>query len=287
MFSRFDNMMQHTRTHGPKKNDPSSKGESAPVSVPEDNSLIYVPVRSPQENQGSSPQMYYRRPSSSDDLISPKLEQEDDDVKYQLYCNKSSHEQQRYSDYYSPNSPPQFHEFVITSSPKQSMASYSHHSACYPPRSPSNYVQRTVDDYGNYSQKQKQHYYGGKRRLSYIELASPIQQLGTEPCAMSETTTDDDEDERRMSPLSVHEDRIKVEGIDVTVDEFEALQGFSKFCTEPVVRDRMLTNSPSCSSDPFPVHLPPLKYDKAVLSNDPKLTFQVSASGQENPIFQV
>jgi hypothetical protein len=221
----------------------TKKKDSSPISVPEDiNSLT------PMDNQ-----TYYHPPS-------PTSQQEDDYcIKYQNYYNESS---------YNYNSPPQFHQSPVSS--------FSHHTTFSPPRSPAGSVPPTADYYSELQRKQKQCYTETipKRRLSCIELAAPIQQL------VVATDSETDDDERQMSPLSSVED-IKIEGIDITADEYEALQGFSKFYTEPVVRKPMLTCTES-----LPIQLPPLRYAQAVLSSNPSLTSQVYAFRQQIPTFQ-
>jgi hypothetical protein len=242
MFSRFDNMMQHTHTHSRTKkkeaSDSSFEGKSSsPVSVPEDNnnSLMHV---SAMDNYHP---MYYHSPPSPTSL------QEEDYIRH--------YNEQRY---YSPR------QCTMMASPQYSVSSYSHHSTFSPPRSPVSSVPPTAD-YSSSDTRRKQYYSRNneKRRLSYIELAAPIQQL--------DSCTEDDDDERQMSPLSIEED-IKIEGVDVTADEYEALQGFSKFCAEPVVR--------------FPIQLPPLRSSSArsILSSNPNLTSY--AFRQQIPTFQ-
>ncbi|KAI8973526.1 hypothetical protein BDF20DRAFT_914954 [Mycotypha africana] len=159
-----------------------------------------------------------------------------------------------------------------------------------------------------------------RRRLSYIDLSTPIQELAGSsyrysPTCSSHTTnndprrslttnitatttttttsttttttmtttsnaTTDSADDSSTCSVSHHGDtRYKPTGIDITPDEFEALQGFGKFCSEAVTREPMLmtriTTSPT-SSITLPIKLPPLQRCSSTISPTAMITNSIT-----------
>jgi hypothetical protein len=251
-----------------------------------------------KQEQMYHPQMYYQQHLPP---LSPTNEKEYLKYQQQYYypVPQYIHQGQGQSSwppvYYSPATPPQYHHSTTTP-PQQQQAMADQHSPQppHPSVTPSEHTNKR-----NYNHSEQTH----KRRMSYIELTTPIQELASNYSYSNNTSReessddeDDDDDERQMSPISTSTDctttknnnsRFKSDGIDITADEYEALQGFGKFCTEPVVREPILmtriTTSPSCSVS-APVKLPPLRRNfspTAVLSNN--TTSQVHAFRQHIP----
>lgn len=77
-----------------------------------------------------------------------------------------------------------------------------------------------------------------RKKLYHFDLSTPIHELGsTTPSIKEEVNEEDDtDDEHTSSSSSLHND--KEECVDITEDEYEALQGFGKFCTEPVILEK-------------------------------------------------
>ncbi|KAI9486367.1 MAG: hypothetical protein EXX96DRAFT_646189 [Benjaminiella poitrasii] len=294
-------------------------------------------------------QIYYQQPYPHPPP-SPNSQQEEDYIKYhQQYYSPYPIQQQPQGTttaattawgtpiYYTPTTPPQFTPAATTTNmvmPPPPPPSHHHppHPLLHhppPPPPPSGPQQsssvlsnHTSDYFSSKStdQQRKNSIHSestttttvSKRKISYIELSTPIQQLGSKayyhhstviPSSDSATTTtmtdeeeeeEEDDDERQMSPLSMNDlekfsssitSRFKSDGVDITPDEYEALQGFGKFCTEPVIREpilmtRITTSPSSCVS--FPLELPPLRSisPTAVLSNAVSLPSQIHAFRQ-------
>ena len=318
MFSRFDNMMQHTHTHTrPKKKDSCdfSEGKLSPISVPEDHSMMHVSsLPSPTTstimmenhhhllNDEEKFTSYYQQEPTS-----PTSEKDFTKYKQQLFgysqqqhfsssestCSSSQQKQRQWSPTYynTPSSPTPTHN--------------SNTMTVFPPAHPLKFYSSSVTPTDYFEQPQHQHQPRKssmhsettitmvKGRLSYIDLSTPIQELGhsysTSSSNSSDTTSDEEEadeaEEARDNEMpSYLQSRFKANGIDITLDEFEALQGFGKFCTEPVVREPILmtriTTSPTCSVS-FPIKLPPLRNvsPTAVISNN--TTSQINAFRQQ------
>ncbi|KAI8879244.1 hypothetical protein K501DRAFT_336231 [Backusella circina FSU 941] len=83
-----------------------------------------------------------------------------------------------------------------------------------------------------------------RKRLSYFDLSTPIHELGSTAAPATikeESVEEDDTDNEHPSPSSSLTNEItndKEEGVDITEDEYEALQGFGKFCTEPIILEK-------------------------------------------------
>lgn len=351
MFSRFDNMMQHTHTHNrTKKKDSaeSSDGKPSPMSLPDDNSLMLVPPMPTSPNSYAEHQKMYmtdknrlQHPDEKREpyyhppmyyqphLPPPSPTNEEEYLKYQQHYYGyplppyMHHSQRMYEGqpwpypYHSPVSPPQYHtpNVVVPPAPQPVERTVVEQQPPQEEKSQSkSFVTPTAENFSNIDRRnsiRSEQTANPKRRMSYIELTTPIQELALK-CSYSssssstvreEDSTDDEDDEyddeRQMSPISMDTDcatvtrksRFKSDGIDITADEFEALQGFGKFCTEPVVREPMLmtriTTSPTCSVS-VPVNLPPLRNTNysptAVLSNN--TISQVHAFRQRIPTVQ-
>ncbi|RCI02353.1 Up in starvation [Rhizopus stolonifer] len=97
---------------------------------------------------------------------------------------------------------------------------------------------------------------------SLLEPTAPVHShptafTSTESLREASVDTDDDSRQQLLSPITTEfEDKyINIEGVDITHDEYEALKGFSRFCSEPVVYKRRLSptsailskNSSPCS----------------------------------------
>ncbi|KAI7907027.1 uncharacterized protein BX663DRAFT_482705 [Cokeromyces recurvatus] len=320
----------HIILPGPRPvNDPNNK----PATVIYPHPMYY------QQQQQQQQQTYPHPPPS------PNSQQEEDYIKYQqqYYSHYPIQQQQAWGTptiYYTSTTPSQFPSTNMMMPPP-----HSHHhpppplSQHPPPPSLSqqqqpSFVSSNMTDYFGKQEQQEQQQQEqqqrknsihsesttitmSKRKLSYIELSTPIQELGLKnhyyPImalannrASSDSTTttmiedDDDDDERQMSPLSINDlemnsdnsnksspisSRFKPDGIDITLDEYEALQGFGKFCTEPIVREpilmtRITTSPSSCIS--LPIELPPLHNisPAAVLSNTVSLSSRIQAFRQ-------
>lgn len=329
MFSRFDNMMQHTHTHNrPKKKDSSdsSEGKLSPMSIPDDHSMMHVPSlpSSPAtstimmenhhhllNNEEKFASYYQHQPTS------PASEKDFIRYKQQLYGYPTQHfsssestsassqqNQRQWSPMYnsSPTSPPYNHSLMNALPPAHPPppSNVAFDNVAQPPKP---FSSVTLTDYFHPTQHQHQPRKNSmhsettltmlKRRLSYVDLSTPIQELGhsySTPSFSSSDTSDEEADEdveaatKHTSMPSYLQSRFKADGIDITPDEFEALQGFGKFCSEPVVREPILmtriTTSPTCSVS-FPIKLPPLRNlsPAAVISNN--TTSQINAFRQQ------
>ncbi|GAN07216.1 hypothetical protein MAM1_0153c06709 [Mucor ambiguus] len=329
MFSRFDNMMQHTHTHNrPKKKDSSdsSEGRLSPMSIPEDHSMMHVPSL-PSSPATSTIMMenhhhllndegkfaaYYQNqhqptsPTSEIDFI--KYKQQLCGYSPQHFSSSestsaSSQQNQRQwspMHYSSPTSPSHSASLVHALSPAHSSLFDATSNTVAQPPKPLSSV--TPTDCFHQTQHQHQPRRNSihsettmlKRRLSYVDLSTPIQELGhsySTPSSTSSDTTSDEEADEDVDAVTRHtsmpcylKSRFKADGIDITPDEFEALQGFGKFCSEPVVREPILmtriTTSPTCSVS-YPIKLPPLRNvsPTAVISNN--TTSQINAFRQQ------
>ncbi|KAI7894076.1 uncharacterized protein EV154DRAFT_549276 [Mucor mucedo] len=195
MFSRFDNMMQHTQTHSRTKkkdsnDDTLSAKEDSPMPVPQPK--MYNP-----NTRMLPPHMYYQPMSPPSPTTSEQYHTQLQRP-WPVYHSPQFHQSDMMLRH--PNSPPVLHS-VDTWYPNSPVESNTH-----------------------------------KRRLSHVDLSTPIQELGTR----ADSSDDDEDDERQMSPISLDDcskTRFRYAGVDITVDEYEALQGFGKFCAEPVVNE--------------------------------------------------
>lgn len=208
-------MIQHTHTHNRTKKKDSSDETLSPVSVPEDSPTMALPQQKTYlpENRVLPPHMYYQPPMRPPSPVSEQYSQL----------------QRPWPVYYSPNTPPQFHHPDVMLPPPTSPPVYGR----LQPLSP---LSHTTDYCYITSPVDSTH----KRRLSHADLSTPIQALGTMSKQGDSSDDDDDYDERQMSPISFDgctKTRFRYAGVDITADEYEALQGFSKFCTEPVVKE--------------------------------------------------
>lgn len=226
MFSRFDNMMQHTHTHSRarKKGSPDlSEDIPSPMSVPEDNSTMHVSPMAilPQKNYMIDNHHRLLSPHSYFQTVQPSLPSEP--------YNSSSWR----PIYYSPTTPHQFHHPVMM--PPHSIPSPASQHINHQPQSPVSHTADYTNRRNSIDSITTQH----KRRLSWIELSTPIQELGTTLKQDDSTDEEDDDDERQMSTIEANytKTKFRYHGVDITVDEYEALQGFGKFCSEPVVRE--------------------------------------------------
>ncbi|KAF1803179.1 C2H2-type zinc finger transcription factor [Mucor lusitanicus] len=329
MFSRFDNMMQHTHTHNrPKKKDSSdaSEGKLSPMSIPEDHSMMHVPslpsspatstilmenhhhLLSDEEKFASYYQSQQHQPTS------PASEKDFIRYKQQFYgyspqqssssefTSASSQQNQRQWSpmYYSSPTSPSHSASMMHALPPPSNAALSAvaQPKAFAPVTPPDYFHQTQHQHP--PRKNSMHSETTltmlKRRLSYVDLSTPIQELGhsystpSSSSSSSDTASDEEADEdvdsatRHAGMPSYLQSRFKADGIDITPDEFEALQGFGKFCSEPVVREPILmtriTTSPTCSVS-YPIKLPPLRNlsPTAVISNN--TTSQINAFRQQ------
>ncbi|KAK4510484.1 uncharacterized protein ATC70_004914 [Mucor velutinosus] len=331
MFSRFDNMMQHTHTHNrPKKKDSSdsSEGKLSPMSIPEDHSMMHVPSL-PSSPATSTIMMENHHHLLSDEEkfasyyqnqhqpTSPASEKDFVKYKQQLYgyspqpfsssesTSASSQQNQRQWSpmyYNSPTSPP--HNASLMNALPPAHPPPSSVTSNTVAQAPKPFSSVTSTEYFHHTQHQHQPRKNSmhsettptmlKRRLSYVDLSTPIQELGhtySTPSSTSSYTTSDEEADEDVDTATKHtsmpsylQSRFKADGIDITPDEFEALQGFGKFCSEPVVREPILmtriTTSPTCSVS-FPIKLPPLRNvsPTAVISN--YTTSQINAFRQQ------
>lgn len=235
MFSRFDNMMQHTHTHNRTKkkeldDKKSIRSISSNASVC---SMPNTPITEQKPYIGEhhrilprSEYMYYGHLPPP----SPTKSQHDDDYHKHYYWNAM---------YFQPS-----------------------------PVSPT-YTKKISSPEGTLSVS--------NTKLS-VELSTPIQQI-TNESLLSDCCSSDEEDS------------VCSQSIQITPDEFEALQGFGKFCSEPIIREPFLmtriTTSPS-NSISYPIKLPPLNPISvtAVLSNSP-VNSQVNAFRQQiSPIHE-
>lgn len=329
MFSRFDNMMQHTHTHTrPKKKDScdSSEGKLSPMSVPEDHSMMHVPsLPSPTTstimmenhhhllNDEEKFTSYYQQQQQQQEPTSPTSEKDFTKYKQQLFgysqqqhfsssestCSSSQQNQRQWSPMYynTPSSPTPTHNSNTMTVPPPTHPPLKFYSSV----SHTDYFQQPQPQHQHQHQHQHQPRKNSmhsettttmlKRHLSYVDLSTPIQELGhsySTSSNSSDTTSNEEADEaeeaRDNEMPSYLQSRFKANGIDITVDEFEALQGFGKFCMEPVVREPILmtriTTSPTCSIS-FPIKLPPLRNvsPTAVISNN--ITSQINAFRQQ------
>ncbi|CEP18662.1 hypothetical protein [Parasitella parasitica] len=307
MFSRFDNMMQHTHTHNrPKKKDScdSPEGKLSPMSIPEDPGMVHIPSL-PSSPSTSTIMMDNNHHLATDDekfsnfynhhqqkSTSRSFDKDFAKYKHHFYSYPQPHyslpesndpsfqhqnqKQWRTMYHNTPASP--------TLSCKSQMMTMSDSNCTAQPSknfcfvTPTDYFQPPLHQ----PQPRKSSMHSEttlttlKRRLSYVDLSTPIQELchnyRTSSSNSSDTTSDEETEEAHDNIPTSSRYRFKADGIDITLDEFEALQGFGKFCTEPVVREPILmtriTTSPTCSVS-FPIKLPPLRNvsPTAVVSN--------------------
>ncbi|KAG2236050.1 hypothetical protein INT48_008144 [Thamnidium elegans] len=277
MFSRFDNMMQHTHTHSHTKKKDSSDlpvGMLTSKSMPEDNSMMHAPalpnspISSFNEHQKvlprsfDKPTMYCAQPYGQ--TIRPPSPVSDED------CAKFQTPYYSYSQpiwnpmYNTPTTSPQlYHPITSTGSitPTPFYSPCSSETGSYSPE----YVSSSsfTDYYRNNSiQSETQR----KRRLSRDELLTPIRELNisnsySPPSAQKDQgsfSSEGDYNQRQMSidsNVTTNATAYKsIDGVDITQDEYEALQGFSKLCAQPVV-----------SKEHSPITLPPLNESRAIV----------------------
>jgi hypothetical protein len=196
MFSRFDNMMQHTRTHdrSQRKQKSESKTHTSSSDLP---GADYAPYREPspyQESYQPPAQQQQRRHSMIQTLtlppVLPPTNSPSMPTTPQGYTSSSS--------YFSHVPPPP-------------PSSFGHMSPLSPVRT---------------------------RRLSSMDLQLPIQGLSLSAASGSSTTNS-----------SGDEDNMTDENVDVTSDEYEALQGIGKFHTHVSLNeDPIQSNSPNIAS---------------------------------------
>ncbi|KAI9245600.1 hypothetical protein EDC94DRAFT_628189 [Helicostylum pulchrum] len=260
MFSRFDNMMQHTHTHSRTKkkgsSSDSSVGMSSPKSIPEDNSMMHVPdlpnspISSFNERQKvlprtfDSPSGYYTQ-SYGQAIRPPSPISDEDYTKCHTPCY--SYSQPAWNPMYNTpsTSPPLYHPIPSTGyipptpvySPSPSETGSYYQTRRYSPGPVSSPSSSHTDYYRKNSiQSETQQY---KRRLSRDELLTPIRELNIpnrySPPSAQGSTFSSDNYYKQMSINSYGSAYKSIDGVDITQDEYEALQGFSKFCAQPVV----------------------------------------------------
>ncbi|KAI8647356.1 hypothetical protein BD408DRAFT_439187 [Parasitella parasitica] len=305
MFSRFDNMMQHTHTHNrSKKKDScdSSEGNLSPMSIAEDPGMMHVPSL-PSSPSTSTIMMGNHHHLANDEKFlnfynhhqqqSTSRSYDKDFAKHNKglnaykqstsplfqHQNESEWSPMYYDTPVSPTSSHKSHTMTMPVLPSDFNCTAQLLKNLSSSVTPTDYFQRP--QHQSQSRKNSMHSETAlttlRRRLSYIDLSTPIQELchsyNTPSSNSSDTTSDEEADEEFHDNISSSsQSRFKADGIDITPDEFEALQGFGKFCTEPVVREPILmtriTTSPTCSVS-FPIKLPPLRNvsPTAVISN--------------------
>lgn len=319
-------MMQHTHTHArPKKKDSCdfSEGKFSPMSVPEDHSMMHIPslpspttstimmennhhLLSDEEKITSYYQQQQQEPTS------PTSEKDFTKYKQQLFgysqqqhfsssestCSSSQQNQKQWSPMYcntlsSPTPIPAQNPNTMTVCPPAHLPLKFYSSSV----TPTDYFEQPQHQHQHQSRKNFMHSENAitmvKRRLSYVDLSTPIQELShsysTSSSNSSDTTSDEEEvdeaEEAKDNEMpSYLRSRFKANGIDITLDEFEALQGFGKFCTEPVVREPILmtriTTSPTCSIS-FPIKLPPLRNVSPTAAISSNTTSQINAFRQQ------
>lgn len=298
MFSRFDNMMQHTHTHSrTKKKDSSdlSVGMLSPKSVPEDNSMMHVPalpnspISSFNEHQKiasrsfDSPTVYYTQPYGQ--TIRPPSPASDEDYT-KCHTPYYAYSQPTWSPMHTTpsTSPHLYHPIPSTVSipptpvysPCPSEAGSYYQARQHTPESVSSSSSSHTDYYRRNSIQSETQY---KRCLSRDELLTPIRELNipnrySPPSAQDDSISDDDYNQRQMpinSYARTNPSAYKsIDGVDITQDEYEALQGFSKFCAQPVV-----------CKERSPITLPPLNESRiAALTCYANLFSQVHAFRQ-------
>lgn len=232
------------------------------------------------------PFMYYP-PNYYQPLCPPSPAFDEEHAKYQPPCYAYPQAQPTWNSmYFAPiNSTLSHHSSMAVPIPSTPVSSCSSESgSSYQPQRPTLSSVLPAADYcrKNSIHSETTH----KRRLSHVELLAPIQELGShyynspisthtiredESTFSSDDDNDEDYDERQMSPIDTdtvstnktNETRLKsAVGVDITEDEYEALQGFSKFCMEPIVMKE---------TSVAPIQLPPLRKSNSrtsILSSD-------------------
>lgn len=202
MFSRFDNMMQHTHTHNRTKRKEHSDDKKSPSS------------RSSSASIGSTPNTPNTEQSMYIDHHRILPRSEVDYYSYKDYQQHTSYYQQQPP----PPPPPQqqqwgpvYYPMMIQSPTIYNTMPPQHQQQQAPIVSP------VTDEFNNEETQDKQ---------KKIELSTPIQELAND---------------ESYSIIDIH----------ITPDELEALQGFGKFCTKPIIREPIvmtrITTSPSSS----------------------------------------
>ncbi|KAI8389376.1 hypothetical protein BD560DRAFT_77647 [Blakeslea trispora] len=287
MFSRFDNMMQHTQTHnksrnGPRRNSKPKSGKRGNKKTSRRSSMMddyedYALPSPPPSRRGSShniikehqiimPNPKYVEVDEDDDDDDDDMFMDDDQPSsgYQgYYCSQSApmHSNMDYSPYNNYYPPPyqqkhyaapdsptssdslsmQIHDYFPTpsrrrSAPQVRYQPYPYHSPNVKEQQEMSFIPRrnsvlsqlatylvdhpdkSPENFLSHHQKQNM----PTRRLSIQDLSNPIEHLDESGSTMSTSTSS-------SSISSHHSADDELDGVDLTEDEFQAIQGFGKF----------------------------------------------------------
>ncbi|OBZ89213.1 Biofilm and cell wall regulator 1 [Choanephora cucurbitarum] len=250
MFSRFDNMMQHTQTHNKSRNGPRRNNKPKPAKRGHKKSTRrssmmdyedYVLPSPPPSHRGSSHHLIKEH-----QIIMPNpkyVELDEDDLDDISSCSSGDYYQPinlYYPPLYPSDSPTlsdtlSIHDYFPTPSRRRSAPQVRYQPYPYPvkeereiafiPRR--NSVLSELATYlVDHPDQSPENFIRHKtmpttRRLSVQDLANPIEQLEETSSSMSASTSN--------SSISSHPSLDEDDGVDLTEDEFQAIQGFGKF----------------------------------------------------------